>query len=103
MVFLEATLTIRSLSPTGSRRRTRHAGGVRSSRPTAGSFVEADFFEQRLELRFVALRERAVADHVSEHYRGELAMFGAGAHFTRFIFRRMAWTRGCGRSSFQTG
>ena len=36
------------------------------------------FLEQLKRERFVALRERAVADHVREHNRGELAMLGEG-------------------------
>ena len=35
-------------------------------------------FEQRKCTRLVALRECAVADHVREHNRRELAMFSAG-------------------------
>ena len=37
------------------------------------------FFEQLKRHSLVALHERAVADHVREHNRGELAMFGTGA------------------------
>src|SRR5690349_1162597 len=38
------------------------------------------FFEQLQRQRLVALGQRAVADHIREHDRGQLAVFGVVAH-----------------------
>jgi len=43
------------------------------------------FFQQFQRERFLALRQRAIAHHVREHDRGELALFG--------VFERHEWIK----------
>ena len=57
------------------------------------------FFQQLKRERLVPLDESAVADHVREHNRGELAMFGTGAYVSTPISLSIAENRGSGRHS----
>src|SRR5262249_51018128 len=57
------------------------------------------FLEQLKRDSLVALNERAVADHVREHDRGELSMFDSGAHVSTPISLSKAENPGSGRNS----